>query len=155
MLSELLRALEETSCNHFRIEESIGRESRSLTNIAPTHSSNKTRHNVRAHEGCAHRRSILRTEVADNGTRVSLSPEAHLVHLRVMNDTTSPLPGPDLTLGVSLSRIPDGLILQGHAHGKPVVLARRGEELFAVGAYCSHYGAPLSEGLLVGDTIRC
>jgi NADPH-dependent 2,4-dienoyl-CoA reductase/sulfur reductase-like enzyme/nitrite reductase/ring-hydroxylating ferredoxin subunit len=72
-----------------------------------------------------------------------------------MNDTTSTLPGPDLTKGVSLSRIPDGSILQGHAHGEPVVVARRGEELFAIGAFCSHYGAPLADGLVVGDTIRC
>ena len=72
-----------------------------------------------------------------------------------MNDTTSALPGPDLTKGVSLSRIPDGSILQGHAHGKPVVLARHGEEIFAIGAFCSHYGAPLADGLFVGDTIRC
>jgi NADPH-dependent 2,4-dienoyl-CoA reductase/sulfur reductase-like enzyme/nitrite reductase/ring-hydroxylating ferredoxin subunit len=72
-----------------------------------------------------------------------------------MNDTTSTLPGPDLTKGVSISRIPDGSILQGHAHGEPVVLARRGEQLFAVGAFCSHYGAPLADGLLVGDTLRC
>jgi len=72
-----------------------------------------------------------------------------------MTDTSSTLPGPDLTRGVSLSRIPDGSILQGHAHGKPVVLARRGEELFAIDAFCSHYGAPLADGLLVGDTIRC
>jgi NADPH-dependent 2,4-dienoyl-CoA reductase/sulfur reductase-like enzyme/nitrite reductase/ring-hydroxylating ferredoxin subunit len=72
-----------------------------------------------------------------------------------MTDTTSPLPGPDLARGVSLSRIPDDSILQGHAHGEPVVLARRGDELYAIGAFCSHYGAPLSDGLLVGDTVRC
>ena len=72
-----------------------------------------------------------------------------------MNDTTSTLPGPDLTRGVSLSRISDGSSLQGHAHDEPVVLTRRGEEVFAIGAFCSHYGAPLADGLLVGDTIRC
>ena len=72
-----------------------------------------------------------------------------------MNDPTSTLPGPDLTRGVSLSRIPDGSLLQGHAHGEPVVLARRGEKVFAIGAFCSHYGAPLADGLLVRDTIRC
>jgi NADPH-dependent 2,4-dienoyl-CoA reductase/sulfur reductase-like enzyme/nitrite reductase/ring-hydroxylating ferredoxin subunit len=65
------------------------------------------------------------------------------------------LAGPDLTRGVSLSRLPDGSILQGHAHGEPIVLARRGEEVFAIGAFCSHYGAPLADGLLVGDTVRC
>jgi nitrite reductase/ring-hydroxylating ferredoxin subunit len=72
-----------------------------------------------------------------------------------MNDTTRDLPGPDLTRGVSLSRLPDGSILQGHAHGEPVVVARRGEEVFAIDAFCSHYGAPLADGLLVGDTVRC
>ena len=72
-----------------------------------------------------------------------------------MTDTTSALPGPDFTKGVALSRFPDGSILQGYAHGEPVVLARRGDELYAIGAFCSHYGAPLADGLLVGDTIRC
>src|SRR5678809_871395 len=68
-----------------------------------------------------------------------------------MNDTTGSPPGPDLTTGVSLSRIPHGSILRGHAHGEPVMLARRGGEVFAIGAFCSHYGAPLADGLLVGD----
>ena len=72
-----------------------------------------------------------------------------------MSDATSGLPGPDFTRGVSLSRIPDGSIIQGHAHDEAVVVARRGEELFAIGAFCSHYGAPLADGLVVGDTIRC
>jgi NADPH-dependent 2,4-dienoyl-CoA reductase/sulfur reductase-like enzyme/nitrite reductase/ring-hydroxylating ferredoxin subunit len=72
-----------------------------------------------------------------------------------MSETTRSFLGPDLTRGVSLSSIHDGSILQGHAHGEAVVLVRRGEEVFAVGAHCSHYGAPLADGLVVGDTVRC
>jgi 3-phenylpropionate/trans-cinnamate dioxygenase ferredoxin reductase subunit len=37
----------------------------------------------------------------------------------------------------------------------PVVLARVGGRCFAVGGKCPHYGAPLADGLLVGDTLRC
>ncbi len=51
--------------------------------------------------------------------------------------------------------IADGAMLAGHAHGEPALLARRGDELFAIGAVCTHYGAPLAEGLLVGETVRC
>lgn len=43
----------------------------------------------------------------------------------------------------------------GHAQGKPVLLARRDGEYFAVDGLCTHYGAPLSDGLLVGTTLRC
>lgn len=65
------------------------------------------------------------------------------------------LEGPDFTKGVSLRNIADGAMLPGHAHGESVLLARRGDELFAIGAICTHYGAPLAEGLLIGDTVRC
>jgi NADPH-dependent 2,4-dienoyl-CoA reductase/sulfur reductase-like enzyme/nitrite reductase/ring-hydroxylating ferredoxin subunit len=72
-----------------------------------------------------------------------------------MSTDTSSLSGPDLGLGVPLSSLPEGAMLQGHAGGEAVLLIRRGGETFALGAFCTHYGAPLVEGLLVDDTIRC
>jgi NADPH-dependent 2,4-dienoyl-CoA reductase/sulfur reductase-like enzyme/nitrite reductase/ring-hydroxylating ferredoxin subunit len=65
------------------------------------------------------------------------------------------LSGPDLTQGVELATIPNGTMLLGHAQGEPVLLARRGDEVFAIGAIYTHYGAPLEQGLLDGDTVRC
>jgi NADPH-dependent 2,4-dienoyl-CoA reductase/sulfur reductase-like enzyme/nitrite reductase/ring-hydroxylating ferredoxin subunit len=72
-----------------------------------------------------------------------------------MSEEKVKLSGPDLTQGVELSTVPDGTMLLGHARGEPVLLVRRGDELFAIGAICTHYGAPLEQGLLVGDTVRC
>jgi NADPH-dependent 2,4-dienoyl-CoA reductase/sulfur reductase-like enzyme/nitrite reductase/ring-hydroxylating ferredoxin subunit len=69
-----------------------------------------------------------------------------------MKDTLS---GPDLTKGVALSSVADGAMLIGHAHGEPALLVRRGDALFAIGAVCTHYGAPLADGLIVDETVRC
>lgn len=72
-----------------------------------------------------------------------------------MGGDPTPLTGPDLTEGVAADSIKDGEFLLGHAEGEPVLLARCGGELSAIGAKCTHYGGPLAEGLVVGDTIRC
>ncbi|MDF3084207.1 FAD-dependent oxidoreductase [Burkholderia sola] len=62
---------------------------------------------------------------------------------------------PDLTQGIALDDLADGAMIEGHVGDTAVLLVRRGDELFAVGAQCPHYGGPLAKGLLVGDTIRC
>jgi apoptosis-inducing factor 3 len=72
-----------------------------------------------------------------------------------MSEPKTDLSGPDLAKGVALSSVADGAMLLGHVHGEAVLLARRGDELFAVGNACTHYGGPLNEGLLVDDTVRC
>jgi NADPH-dependent 2,4-dienoyl-CoA reductase/sulfur reductase-like enzyme/nitrite reductase/ring-hydroxylating ferredoxin subunit len=46
-------------------------------------------------------------------------------------------------------------MLAGRVGNDPVLLARRGEEIFAIGTTCSHYGGPLAGGLMVEDTVRC
>src|ERR1043165_752533 len=63
--------------------------------------------------------------------------------------------GPDLAQGVSLDQLADGGMLAGRVGDEAVLLARRGDELFAIGATCSHYSGPLAEGLMVGETVRC
>ena len=62
---------------------------------------------------------------------------------------------PDLKSGVPLAAIPDGRSLLGTVGEEEVLLIRRGKDLFAVGAHCTHYGGPLADGLLVDDTVRC
>ena len=62
---------------------------------------------------------------------------------------------PDLKNGVPVTSIPDGGILLGMIDGEDALLMRRGAELFAVGAYCTHYHGPLADGLVVDDTVRC
>lgn len=63
--------------------------------------------------------------------------------------------GPDLALGIALADLSDGGKLVGHRDGEPVLLVRRGAEIFAVAAACSHYGGPLIDGLVANDTVRC
>ena len=65
------------------------------------------------------------------------------------------LSGPNFAQGLSLTELSDGGMLQGHAKGEPILVARRGDAYFAIGAICTHYGAPLAEGILVDDTVRC
>ena len=72
-----------------------------------------------------------------------------------MSDSPSEPSGPDLALGVAIDTIADGVMIAGHVGNDAVLLARRGDEFFAIGATCTHYNGPLAEGLLVGDTVRC
>ena len=63
--------------------------------------------------------------------------------------------GPDLRAGLPMDSLADGVPVQGHVDGEKVILVRRGEDIFAIGATCSHYGGPLADGLVVDDTVRC
>src|SRR5437868_7665231 len=72
-----------------------------------------------------------------------------------MAEASGDLEGPDFEKGFNIDDVADGKKLLGHAFGEAVLVARRGEELFAIGATCTHYGGPLAEGLMVDCTVRC
>lgn len=71
------------------------------------------------------------------------------------NEETKPLSRPDFSLGIELPTIPDGGMLLGHSCGEPVFLIRPGYGLTAIGAICTHHGAPLADSLLTDEAIRC
>src|SRR5262245_16350877 len=62
---------------------------------------------------------------------------------------------PDLSAGVSITALADGGLMVGRVGEDEIVLARSGNDVFAVGARCTHYRGPLAEGIVVGDTVRC
>jgi apoptosis-inducing factor 3 len=64
-------------------------------------------------------------------------------------------PKPDFRNGFSVRDLPDGGMVLGQVDAEDVILVRRGVEFFALGASCTHYHGPLSDGLVVGDTLRC
>lgn len=63
--------------------------------------------------------------------------------------------GPDLQQGIPVSAVADGGMITGHVGEDAVLLVRKGDQFFALDAVCTHYGAPLADGALVGETIRC
>lgn len=71
-----------------------------------------------------------------------------------MVEAADELNDPDLTRGVELSAIADVGTLLRHARAEAVLLARGGDNAFAIGAICAHCAAPLEQGLLAGYTIH-
>ena len=61
----------------------------------------------------------------------------------------------DLTAGVRFDSVPEGGTLAGHVGEDEIVLVRRADRVFAIGAHCTHYRGPLADGLVVDSTIRC
>ena len=53
------------------------------------------------------------------------------------------------------SKLPDNTPTRAMYQGVPILLVRRGEQLFAMAETCSHFSGPLSEGKLEGDSIVC
>ncbi len=61
----------------------------------------------------------------------------------------------DLKLGLPVRDLQDGKPVLGHLDGEDVIVTRKGDEFFAVSAFCTHYHGPLADGLVVNDTVRC
>jgi NADPH-dependent 2,4-dienoyl-CoA reductase/sulfur reductase-like enzyme/nitrite reductase/ring-hydroxylating ferredoxin subunit len=73
-----------------------------------------------------------------------------------MGGGDSKVTGPDLAQGVPAADIPEGGVLLGQVDGQAVLLCRtQRDDIYAVGATCTHYGGPLAEGIMVGRQIRC
>lgn len=71
-------------------------------------------------------------------------------------DTTAFLSGPpDWTDVGSADDLPEGQPVGVTAGPTPVLLLRRGSAVLALSDRCTHRGAPLHEGPLVGDCIEC
>lgn len=62
---------------------------------------------------------------------------------------------PDLSKGYPIDGLRDGGMVQVKVGDDDVILARHGDEFFAVGANCTHYHGPLAKGLIVGEELRC
>ncbi|HEY0673588.1 MAG TPA: FAD-dependent oxidoreductase [Longimicrobiales bacterium] len=63
--------------------------------------------------------------------------------------------GPDLSGGIAANLLEEGVPLAGHLGDEAVLLVRQGDDVFAIGATCTHYGGPLAEGIVVDGEIRC
>jgi NADPH-dependent 2,4-dienoyl-CoA reductase/sulfur reductase-like enzyme/nitrite reductase/ring-hydroxylating ferredoxin subunit len=63
--------------------------------------------------------------------------------------------GPDLARGVPADSLAEGQCIVGRVGQEAALLTRSGGACFALGATCTHYGAPLADGLVHDGTIRC
>lgn len=61
----------------------------------------------------------------------------------------------EFTRAIALEDLPVNHPTRVEVKGEPIVLIRRDNGVFALGAVCSHYGAPMQEGKLDLDFIEC
>lgn len=61
----------------------------------------------------------------------------------------------DLRAGVPLAAFAENGMVAGTVDDDEVLLVRTTQGIHAIGAKCTHKGAPLAKGLLVGETVRC
>ncbi|HKS75144.1 MAG TPA: Rieske 2Fe-2S domain-containing protein [Terriglobales bacterium] len=61
----------------------------------------------------------------------------------------------EFTRVLAESDLAAGKPVRAEHRGTPILLVRRGSEIYALAETCSHLGGPLSEGKLDGDIIQC
>lgn len=54
-----------------------------------------------------------------------------------------------------ITTLAEGRLHRAEVRGMPILLVRRGEQIFALAETCAHLGGPLSEGWLVEDSVVC
>jgi nitrite reductase/ring-hydroxylating ferredoxin subunit len=59
------------------------------------------------------------------------------------------------TEAAELAKLPEGSLVAVFPSGLPVLLIRRGGEVYALENRCAHMGCPLSAGRLDGWTLQC
>jgi nitrite reductase/ring-hydroxylating ferredoxin subunit/uncharacterized membrane protein len=72
-----------------------------------------------------------------------------------VNHTAWEASGEDFEAVMSYESIEENKLHRVTASGVPVVLLRKGTQLFAISATCPHAGGPLDEGTLTGDIVEC
>lgn len=77
-------------------------------------------------------------------------------HMGVMINRNAYRSGPaDFLPALAANELVEGRLVRVEIAGQPILLVKSAGHIYALGAVCSHYGAPLNEGNLEGDTVRC
>lgn len=61
----------------------------------------------------------------------------------------------DFTTAIASADLPDNQMKRVEVKGQPILLLKRGDKIYAIGAVCSHYSGPLEKGKIMGDTVQC
>jgi nitrite reductase/ring-hydroxylating ferredoxin subunit len=61
----------------------------------------------------------------------------------------------DFQPAIAASKLAEGQMVRVEVDGRPILLVKSGAKICAIGAVCSHYGAPLNEGAIEDGAVRC
>jgi nitrite reductase/ring-hydroxylating ferredoxin subunit/uncharacterized membrane protein len=72
-----------------------------------------------------------------------------------VNHTETALYPSEFTPIMGVSELKDGDSKRVEVNGVPLLVVKRGVNIFAIAETCSHLGGPLSEGTITADTVQC